>query len=85
MPPAPLADPVTDTRGRAGQTTVRGHVRSGWRCSVAARFRGDRLRRIARMLRRVSRTGGRYYDPIFARPDVVEDDYYRFQHQPCGW
>jgi len=37
------------------------------------------------MLRRASRTGGRYYDPLFARPDVVEDDYYRFQHQPCGW
>jgi hypothetical protein len=25
-----------------------------------------------------------YYDPKFQRPDVVEDDYYRFRHQPRG-
>ena len=85
MPPAPLADAVIDTRDRAGQATVPGHVRSGRWGSVAARFRGDCVRRVARMLRRVYRTGGRYYDPLLARPDVVEDDYYRFRHQPRGW
>jgi hypothetical protein len=85
MPPALLAHAVTDTRDRAGQATVPDQVHSDRPGSVAARIRGDRLRRIAGMLRRAPRTGGRYLDPLFQRPDVVEDDYYRFRHQPGGW
>jgi hypothetical protein len=32
----------------------------------------------------VPTTGGGYHDPLFERPDLVEDDYYRFRHQPRG-
>ena len=34
-----------------------------------------------RRARRVKRTSS-YYDPLFGRPDLVEDDYYRFRHHP---
>ncbi len=34
-----------------------------------------------RRARRVERAGS-YYDPLFGRPDLVEDDYYRFLHHP---
>ena len=30
-------------------------------------------------VRRVGRTSS-YYDPLFARPDLVENDYYRFRN-----
>ena len=85
MPPTPLADAFTATRNGAGHATEPDHCRSDPRVRIAATLFDDGLQRVARMLRRVSTTGGGYYDPLFARPDVVEDDYYRFQHQPCGW
>jgi hypothetical protein len=44
--------------------------------------RGDRQRHFARLLLRVFATG--YSDPLFERPDLVEDDYYRFLKQPRG-
>lgn len=44
--------------------------------------RGDRQRHFARLLLRVFGTG--YSDPLFERPDLVEDDYYRFLKQPRG-
>ena len=34
------------------------------------------------LLRRIPRTRGFYADPLFERPDLVEDDYYRFRRQP---
>lgn len=37
-------------------------------------------RRVAGLLTPVFRT--HYRDPLFERPDVIEDDYYRFRHQP---
>jgi hypothetical protein len=45
-------------------------------------IRGDLLRRVAALLGRVPRTDGGYRDPLFERPDRVEDDYYRFRNQP---
>jgi len=42
------------------------------------------LRRVASLLRRRPKTGASYYDPLFGRPDMVENDYYRFGHQPRG-
>lgn len=39
-------------------------------------------RRYAGLLARVLRAS--YLDPLFERPDLVEDDYYRFLHQPRG-
>ena len=45
---------------------------------------GDRLRRIAALPRPAPRIGASYHDPLFRRPDLVEDDYYRFRHQPRG-
>jgi hypothetical protein len=39
------------------------------------------LRRAAGLLRRMPGTWN-YRDPLFERPDLVEDDYYRFRSQP---
>ena len=41
-------------------------------------------RRVAGLLRRRPKIGASYYDPLFAGPNTVEDDYYRFRHQPRG-
>jgi hypothetical protein len=30
------------------------------------------------------KAGGSYHDPLFERPDLVEDDYCRFRNQPYG-
>jgi hypothetical protein len=46
--------------------------------------RGHALRRAANLLRRQPKTGPSYYDPLFQAPDTVENDYYRFRHQPRG-
>jgi len=46
--------------------------------------RSRRLRIMASLLRRVPRTAASYHDPLFRALDVVENDYYRFQHQPRG-
>jgi hypothetical protein len=45
---------------------------------------GHLLRRIANLLRPTPKTGVSYHDPLFAQPDIVENDYYRFRHQPGG-
>jgi hypothetical protein len=41
-------------------------------------------RLVAGLLRRVPKTGGSCRDPLFERPGLVEDDYYRFRNQPYG-
>jgi hypothetical protein len=41
-----------------------------------------RLRRITDLLMRLARIRAGYYDPLFGRPDLIEDDYYRFRNQP---
>jgi hypothetical protein len=33
---------------------------------------------------RLSRTRASSYDPLFLRPDLIEDDYYRLRNQPGG-
>ena len=43
---------------------------------------GDHRRQVRRLLRVLS---ARYHDPLFERPDLVEDDYYRLSNQPRGW
>ena len=52
--------------------------------STRAEIRGDRLRHLADLLQRAPKTGAGRYDPLFERPDLVEDDYYRFRNQPHG-
>lgn len=49
----------------------------------AAEPRGRRQRHVARRLLRV--LGASYRDPLFERPDIVENDYYRFLKQPRGY
>ena len=46
--------------------------------AARAEIRGDRLRRLTGLLRRVPKTGG-HRDSLFERPDLIEDDYYRFR------
>jgi hypothetical protein len=58
---------------------------SGRTGSARTAIRGDRPRGVAGPLRRVPKTGGSFYDPLVGRPDLAEDDYYRFRHQPRGW
>jgi len=53
--------------------------------SASAETRGGRLQRVAALLRPGSKIGASYHDPLSGWPDLVEDDYYRFRHQPCGW
>jgi len=67
---APSARPASACSDRTGNT--------------GAEVRGDRLRRLAGLLRRVPKTGAARYDPLFERPELVEDDYYRFRNQPYG-
>jgi hypothetical protein len=43
---------------------------------------GDHRRQVRRLLRLLSAC---YRDPLFERPDLVEDDYYRLSNQPRGW
>jgi hypothetical protein len=30
-------------------------------------------------------TSGGYHDPLFERPDLIEEDYYPFRNKPYGW
>ena len=41
-----------------------------------------RPQRITGLLRRRARPRATYYDPVFGRPDLIEDDYYRLRNQP---
>jgi hypothetical protein len=44
--------------------------------NARAIFSGRRARRLAR--------ARSYYDPLFGRPDLVENDYYRFRNHARG-
>ena len=70
---------------RRAQTAPAAAASSDTTGSARTAIGGDRLRRVAGLLRRMPKTGGSFYDPLFGRPDPVEDDYYRFRHQPRGW
>jgi hypothetical protein len=50
--------------------------------SAPAEFPGGSLRRIAALLRPAPTTRASHRDPLFERPDLIEDDYYRFRCQP---
>jgi len=89
--------PVTSGRGarkarsllprraaRRAQSALPGAARSDRTGSARAATRGDRLRRIAGLLQRGHMTRTSYYDPLFERPDLIEDDYHRLRNQPCS-
>ena len=42
----------------------------------------NHVRRAINSMRQLFKTN--YYDPTFQRPDVIEDDYFRFRHRPRG-
>ena len=77
--------PAPVTPGHSSRKTVLpGTARSDKTGSARAETRGDRLWRVVGLLRRVPKTGACYYDPLFERPDLIEDDYYRLRNQPHG-
>jgi hypothetical protein len=69
---------------RRAQTALPAAARSNTSGTAPAEIRGGRLRRIVRLLRPVPKTRGSHHDPLFERPDLIEDDYYRLRHQPRG-
>jgi hypothetical protein len=74
MPTAPfplIAD--ADTREQSNETRA---------SDPGTKPPSDHQRRVG-LLRRL--LGACYRDPLFARPDFVEDDYYRLINQPRGW
>jgi len=87
--PAPVTPGHGPRKGRPllprrAQTARPAGACSDWTGSTRAEVRGDRLRRLVGLLRRVPKTGADRHDPLFERPDLVEDDYYRFRNQPHG-
>lgn len=68
--------------GRRAPTALLAAASSGRPGSARAEIRGDLRRRVAGLLRPAPTAGGSYRDPLFERPDLVEDDYYRFRTQP---
>lgn len=69
---------------RHAQTARPAAARSDRTSSARAETRADRLRRIASLLRRTPKTRASCYDPLFERPGLIEDDYYRLRNQPRG-
>ena len=77
-----VRSPLARRTARGAQTALPATARSGKTGSARAETRGDRPWRVAGLLRRVPKTGASYYDPLFERPDLIEDDYYRLRNQP---
>ena len=71
----PLARCAAGDAQTAPPSTIRPH-RTG---SAPAKIRGGRLRRVAGLLRRAPKTTARYYDSLFERPELIEDDYCAYQ------
>lgn len=67
------------------QTALPAAPRSDRAGSVRAQTRSDRLQRISGLLERVPKTRASYHDPLFERPDLIENDYYRLRNQPHSW
>jgi hypothetical protein len=67
---------------RRTQTALPAAARSDITSSAGVETRGDRLRRVAGLLRRMPKISASYSDPLLGRPDLVEDDYYRLRNQP---
>jgi len=80
---------ATDTRDQAGapDTSARAAATPGSgprKADPRTDSRRDSLPRVVGLLQRLLTAGGSYHDPLFERPDLVEDDYYRFRSQPRG-
>jgi hypothetical protein len=82
--PRKARSPLARRAARRAQTVLPAIARSDRTGSARAEIRGDRLRRVVGLLRRVPKTGASCHDPLFERPDLIEDDYYRLRNQPHG-
>jgi hypothetical protein len=82
--PCKTRSPLAYRAARPTETALRATDRSYRTGGARAKSRGDRLRRIVGLLRRGPKTGASYYDPLFERPDLIEDDYSRLRNQPYG-
>jgi hypothetical protein len=82
--PCKTRSPLAYRAARHTETALRATDRSYRTGGVRAKSRGDRLRRIVGLLQRGPKTGASYYDSLFERPDLIEDDYYRLRNQPYG-
>jgi hypothetical protein len=60
------------------------HDRAGAGTRAPASATPDPRTARAEILGRLLRRAGGYRDPLFERPDLVEDDYQRFLHQAAG-
>lgn len=67
---------------RRAQTALPAAAHSDRTSTAQAGIWSDRLRRVARLLRPSPKSRASYYDPLFERPDLIEDDYYRLRNQP---
>ncbi|MBV9445032.1 MAG: hypothetical protein JO345_03940 [Streptosporangiaceae bacterium] len=74
MPAAPPA--VNATTGGSEQAKTAPRLPAS-----TAEIHGTRPRRFGFLLRRIPKTRATYVDPLFARPDLVEHDYYRFRRR----
>jgi hypothetical protein len=70
-------------RGAAGraQPAQPAAAGSGTTGGTTAEIHGTRPRRFGFLFRRIPKTRPAYVDPLFARPDLVEHDYYRFRRR----
>ena len=79
MRTAVVQDPARQTADSALPAIDRTHEPG--RSRTQARVRRSR---IAGLLRRAFAARGGYCDPLFERPDLIEDDYYRLRNQRYG-
>lgn len=79
MPPAPATSVVTDTREHT-EVPLSGTpaLAEDGRCPRKGNARAFLARRRARRVKGISSR----YDLSFGRPDLVENDYYRFRLHP---
>ena len=80
MPSVPsVLSTTSDTRDDASAPDTSAPA-AAERPNLPAKTRDPIVRRMANRLRRARETS--YYDRSFDRPDLIEDDYFRFRHQP---
>lgn len=80
MPSVPsVLSATSDTRDFASPPDTSAPA-AAERPNVPAKMRDPIVRRMANRLRRALETS--YYDRSFDRPDLIEDDYFRFRNQP---
>ncbi|HET9895663.1 MAG TPA: hypothetical protein VFQ44_12110 [Streptosporangiaceae bacterium] len=83
--PGPPAPGYGRRRGQApldrAQPAQPAAAGSGTTGGTTAEIHGTRLRRFGFLLQRIPKTRATYVDPLFARPDLVEHDYYRFRRR----